>query len=241
MILEVLNYIKHTGKTTLHMCDVGWGYGYDDTFIRNVVRHYYPNVSIEVDLFDPDIDFYRDTIHKKQDNINYYSESFLTINMDQYQNKYDLIVCSEVIEHLWWAEQEICFTNFNKILKRWGLILLTTPNGSSIIKTLYGLIKRKRWDYDTFLSEHNHRYAHIGIPTLFQVIGLFVRKGFKVDKIIPSAPTSWIPVTSFHIMVNKLFKILLWVNLFFSTDNLYVVRKSEDINTNLWYNTLSAN
>ncbi len=61
---------------------------------------YFPHVTIEVDLFDPDIDFYRDTIHNKQPDITYFIESFLSIDTEVFNQKYDIIICSEVYEHL---------------------------------------------------------------------------------------------------------------------------------------------
>lgn len=240
MILEVLNYIERTKKETLTLCDVWGWYWYDDTFIKNVVHHYFPHVTITVDLFDPDINFYHGTTHNKQPDIEYHEESFLTIDMLLYKDKYDIIVCSEVIEHLWWAEQEICFVNFNRILKKWGILLLTTPNWSSILKVWFWLLQWKKNNYDTFMSEFNHRYAHIGIPTLFQILGLFVRKWFTVQSIVPSTFVSSTLVSPLSIWMNILFKILIWLNLFLSTDNLYIVTKNEEIDETKWYNTLSA-
>ena len=66
-----------------------------------MVENYFPDVLVTIDLFDPDIDFYRDTVHHKQEGITYYNTSFLTIDLAQFREKYDIIICSEVIEHLW--------------------------------------------------------------------------------------------------------------------------------------------
>lgn len=238
MIKQILHFIHRTGKKHINICDVWGGYWYDNTFIRKMVSQYFADVTIEVDLFDPDINFYRDTVHHKQEWITYYDTSFLTIDLNNFREKYDIVICSEVVEHLRWPEQEMCFAQFNNVLSFWWLLLVTTPNGSSIVKTLYWLLQRKKWEYDTFMSEHNHRYAHIGISTLFQVLWLCLRKWFEVQKIIPSTITSGILVSPISITCNYLFHILVGINLFISTDNVYVATKIAPLDTSKRYNTL---
>lgn len=176
MAKELLQYIEDSGKKSFSICDVGAGYGYDDTLFKTIIRHYYPDVTLQIDIFDPEINFYKDTTHTKQADITYYEQSFLSIDVQKYHDYYDIIICSEVVEHLWTSEQEVFFSNFNHILKVGGMVLLTTPNGSSLFKTIAGLLQRKHKQTELFAAEFNHRYAHIGVAPLFQLMGLFLRK-----------------------------------------------------------------
>lgn len=239
MTKELLEYIQRTWKKILTICDVWAGYGYDDTLFKKVVRHYYPDVEIQVDIFDPELNFYKETTHTKQEGISYYEQSFLTIDIPTYTNHYDVIICSEVVEHLRTSEQEVFFTNFNHILKIGGMILLTTPNGSSIFKTIAGLLQRKKHQKDLFEAEFNHRYAHIGVAPLFQLMGLFVRKWFELQKIYPATRLSSTRFSQINIVLNTLFRICVWVNLFFSTDILWIAEKKGWMDTTKRYNTFS--
>jgi hypothetical protein len=123
------------------------------------------------------------------------------------------------------------------VLKKWGLLLITCPNGSSILKMLVGIRQWKRNSDAVFVSEFNHRYAHIWIPTLFQVMGLFLRKGFSLHKIIPTTPMSWIRLSGFNRLLNMGLSILPYANLFMSTSNLFVWEKKEELDTKQRYNT----
>lgn len=92
--------------------------------LRKLASIYCPNTTIHVDVLDPTTDFYN-TVHHleesdigKQSKINYIEESFLAFDTQANSEKYDIILCCEVIEHLRTSEQEVFFANFNRILKK---------------------------------------------------------------------------------------------------------------------------
>lgn len=124
VITKIISYLQKSGKKHVHMCDIGGGYGYDDLLIRKIADDMALDVTIDVDVIDPTSDFYN-TVHHlsdsdiaKQKAINYREESFVHANLSKDYEKYDIVICCEVIEHLWTSEQEVFFANFNRILKK---------------------------------------------------------------------------------------------------------------------------
>jgi len=236
LFAAVKKYIDTHHVKELSICDIGGGYGYDNLLLKKLLAFYYPEVTIQVDLIDPNINFYADTTHQKQSFINYHETSFLTMDIAPLKKKYDLIICSEVVEHLWGAEQEVCFSRFNEVLKLGGIVYLTTPNGSSVLKNAFGLRHWKAKNDTYFLCEFNHRYAHIGIPTIFQTLGLFIRKSFKVDHIYPTTLFSGTNLSRFSLIANIPFLWLWRINLFFSCGNVTIAVKDKELDLTQWYN-----
>lgn len=241
-INKVLDYIKTLGKKHIHICDIGGGYGYDDLLIKRLAADQGLDIQIDVDVIDPTSDFYNKVHHLKdsdigkQNKIQYIEDSFVHMDLEEYEGKYDIIICCEVIEHLRTSEQEVFFANFNRILKKWGFIVVSNPNGSSILKGLYGIYTRIKKQNHIFEAEFNYRYSHIGVPTIFQVLGLFQRKWFQVQNIIPTTLLSSTKTSVFNLLTNKLFALFKYLNLFFTTDIVYTAIKTEEINNTKRHN-----
>jgi 2-polyprenyl-3-methyl-5-hydroxy-6-metoxy-1,4-benzoquinol methylase len=85
-------------------------------------------------------------------------------------NSFDVITSFEVLEHINNPQEEI--TNFHKILRKGGLVYLTTPNFNSLLryrlKSAYNVIT-----YPEHLSYYTKRTIH----------RLFKNKGFKNYKL----------------------------------------------------------
>ncbi len=245
VISKVLQYIKSSNKKHFKVCDIGGWYGYDDMLLKKLASIYYPDVVIDIDVLDPTTDFYNTVHHlgesdiSKQSKINYIEESFLTFDTKASAEQYDIILCCEVIEHLWTSEQEVFFANFNRILKKGGIIGITCPNGSAMFKGLYGIYTRFRKQDHIFEAEFHYRYSHIGVPTVFQVLGLFQRKGFQVHHLYATTPLSSTKATPLSIVLNKIFEACKYINLFFSTDAVYIATKKHALEEKKWYNDSS--
>lgn len=242
---SILKHLESLNASHVRIADVGGGYGYDGLLIRALAAQTMPWLTIDIDVIDPTVNFYND-VHtlqqsdiSKQNNITYIEESLLTFDTSKATEKYDIIICSEVIEHLRTSEQEIFFAQFNRILKPGGFITLTCPNGSSLFKQLIGLFTRKRKQEHLFEAEFHYRYSHIGIPTIFQVLGLFQRKWFQVEHIYPSSPVSATKVGVWTKLWTYLFRTPLRTNLFLSTTNVYVAKKDEQLDLNKRHNTIT--
>lgn len=239
---SVIAYIESSDNNDIFLCDIGWWYGYDDMLIAELMKRHCPEKKLHITVIDPTIDFYN-KVHKlnnsdivQQQHITYIEESLLTMDISEHREKYDIIICSEVIEHLLSNEQEVFFAQFNRMLKPQWLIALTCPNGSSLIKQIAWLWTRKQKNYTLFDAEFHYRYSHIGVPTLFQVIWLFVRKWFAVHHIAPSALISAFKNTRLMRIVNSILLCIPFLSLFFSTTNVYIAKKENDLDETKRYN-----
>lgn len=239
----ILTHIKQSGKKQFAVADIGGGYGYDDILLNTLIKQQFPDVTLTLDVIDPTVDFYN-TVHKleesdirKQHQITYIEQSLLTIAPDAYTHKYDILLCCEVIEHLWTNEQEVFFSQFNRMCKPDGMIALTVPNGSSTLKQLAGLYTWKRKQNHLFTAEFHYRYSHIGVPTLFQVLWLFQRKWFQVTRIFSTTPLSSTKTTLINRFFQQLFSCLGYFSLFFSTDVVYIAKKTQPLDETVWHNS----
>lgn len=242
---EIIHYILHSNKKEFVIGDIGGGYGYDDLLIQNLLHESHPEITLQIEVIDPTINFYND-VHqltasdiRAQQGITYIQQSLIDLDPAAYREKYDIIICSEVIEHLLSHEQEIFFAQFNRLLKQSGLVLLTTPNGSTVLKQLYGILHRKQWKKEIFEAEFHYRYSHIGVPTIFQVLWLFLRKWFSVQQIYPSALVSNTKVSRLNYGIQKILLCIPYINVFFSTSNVFVASKSTTVDDTKRYNAFS--
>lgn len=242
IIKKILTFVQTCDQEEVRICDVGGGYGYDGKIIVELAKKLGITKKIHIDVIDQNVNFYQDmdaSIHNtKRPEITYNELSFLDIDMSKYKEKYDIVMSSEVVEHLTTFEQEKFFVNFNGILKDHGTIYITCPNGSSVLKNLFALYSRRKQNLSTFEDEFNHRYAHIGIPTIFQAIGLFASKWFRLDHIYPTALTSGVRLNILNRIINKIGAIFPYVNLFFTCNCLFVAQKKTSIDKEKRYNSI---
>ena len=90
------------------------------------------------------------------------------------EKKFDLIICAEVIEHLF--DQESFLKNVQKILKEEGGLILTTPNfllWNNRIRMLFGQYSLKEVFYD---KSHIHLMSYNGLREKIRNSGLAIVK-----------------------------------------------------------------
>lgn len=169
--------------------------------------------------------------------------------MDDYANTFDIIISSEVIEHIWDIEKEVFFKRLNTIMKDDSLLIISNPNGSSLFKNLYHILHKNNplvQEMDFTNIEH-----HKGVPSIAEVTSLFVRKGFLLEKILPtsffSILTRWsicdmagriknIPIVLLDfLLINPVTNAMRIAPLFSST-NVFIGRKKHAIDMEKWYN-----
>ncbi len=95
------------------------------------------------------------------------------------EEKFDLVVLSEVIEHLVPAITSKTIGEIQRILKKKKIFLLSTPNIASLLKRLNLLRGRNPVIFDGFLHEGS-TYGHIREYTLAEVENLLQGNGFKI-------------------------------------------------------------
>lgn len=115
------------------------------------------------------------------------------------------------------------------------MIALSCPNGS-ILKGLFGIYTWLKKRNDIFEAEFHYRYSHIGVATVFQVLGLFQRKQFQVQDIYPTTLLSSTKLGFLTLIFNMPLFIFKYINLFFSTDLVYTAIKSTSLDEQKRYN-----
>jgi SAM-dependent methyltransferase len=127
---ELKNLRNEFGSKHIEIFDAGTGYAQYTYFIARKLR---PNNIFAVDVKEEWIKDSQEFFSSKGfSNVQFGIEDLLSIN---YENKFDLIVCIDVMEHI---ENDIAvFKNFYSALKKGGYLLINTPSafgGSDVHK-----------------------------------------------------------------------------------------------------------
>lgn len=108
-------------------------------------------------------------------------------------DEFDIVICSEVAEHL--PQPELVISQIHRVLKKNGLFLMTTPQkNGSIPARLARILKRKRGDADFYIegcemkknrlsSEQGKTgagFGHISVKTKGEWLGILKKVGFKI-------------------------------------------------------------
>ena len=93
-------------------------------------------------------------------------------------NEFDLIWCSEVIEHL--IDPKVSINEFNRVLKSDGKIIITTPNSYFWFYYIARIFGKKPRDLQN--SDHKHFFSIKAIKELFpkgKILGYFPYMVYK--------------------------------------------------------------
>lgn len=109
--------------------------------------------------------------------------------------KYDVIISSEVIEHI--VDTEYFVSEIRRILKSKGHVILTTPNLYYWLSRVKFLFAETPWNYpgvsSQFKANRNINTEHIRVNGVKEWSAFFEARGFKVlrtqglDWVVPSA------------------------------------------------------
>ncbi|MCK9568358.1 methyltransferase domain-containing protein [Candidatus Pacearchaeota archaeon] len=85
--------------------------------------------------------------------------------------KFDLIIFSEVIEHLYPEDQEIVLRELSTLLSPKGILIITCPNKACLIKKIIHIGQRisPLRKYISTLGEFNGLEGHVGEPTFSEL------------------------------------------------------------------------
>lgn len=113
---------KHRGKNKIRILDVGCGDGVYESLLPE-------QISNMAEFFGVDL-----AINQINKSRNLFVD-LKSVDLDHKQlpyndNSFDLIICSEVLEHLFFPDKVI--TECNRVLKKNGYLLLTVPNVASL-------------------------------------------------------------------------------------------------------------
>lgn len=159
-IISLLNkYLKQNQK----ILDIGCGAGTVDFFLASK-GHRVLGIDIsENALRTARINAKRFKLEKKA--------RFKLLNFPQEfpAGKYDFIICSEVMEHL--PNDKKAVATITKLLKKEGLIFITTPSSASILEKLH------------LMKKYNKRVGHLRTYSEKKWRGLIQKQGLRVLEI----------------------------------------------------------
>jgi len=138
---DIFEMIKPFLKEKLHVLDFGCGQG---AFSQRLV-----DLGIVVDACDIDTGQLKANVNRKIE-----LDLNKGIPSGRFPYKYDLILALEIIEHLQnpWKYLEDCL----KLLKKGGIIVLTTPNISNFISRLRFFMRGSLLAYEKADLKHGH-------------------------------------------------------------------------------------
>jgi 2-polyprenyl-3-methyl-5-hydroxy-6-metoxy-1,4-benzoquinol methylase len=173
IIAEVDRYValKHTPQ--LDILDAGCGGGFV-AFQLADKGHWV----VGVDISEKAIESCRKCIAPVAD---FYIGNIASMRLDK---SFDVIVCSEVLEHIDHVDIALC--NLYDHLKSNGLLILTVPNGYSlrelfINRTALGRLISRHAETDWFDSKFQQ---HVNFWTLQQIKALLIIHGFELLKVV---------------------------------------------------------
>ncbi|MEO8398541.1 MAG: methyltransferase domain-containing protein [Ignavibacteriaceae bacterium] len=187
----------------IEIYDAGTGYAQYAYFMAKKLQ---PNNIYAVDVKDKWIkdaeDFF---VQQKLSNVKFGIEDLTEIN---YENKFDLIVCVDVMEHI--NEDVKVFNNFFRALKKDGYLLINTPS-------IFGGSDVHDEGEESFVSEHaRDGYSFEDLKTKLEPIGFTVHRsiytyGFWGDKswrLGIKYPMQMLNVSKFFLIILPLYYLI---------------------------------
>lgn len=154
--------------------DVGCGDGYHACLLNSL-----PGVREKVSItgIDPvSLDIRTATLTAESlqyDNVRFLQGS--ADKLDFQDSGFDIVLCSDVIEHL--PDPEQCLREIKRVLKPGGTMILTTPNDTSAVKALLNALRNRQ------SAMHGIDDDHISVKGLGAWLALVRKTGFRVTDI----------------------------------------------------------
>jgi SAM-dependent methyltransferase len=137
---ELREIRKRFGVSNIDIYDAGSGFGQYTYFMAKKLK---PCNILSVDVKEDWINDCKNFFKQKEiTNVSFSIEDLTSIN---HQNKFDLIVCVDVMEHI--QEDVIVFNNFINALKKGGYLLINSPS-------IYGGSDVHQDEEVSFIGEH---------------------------------------------------------------------------------------
>ncbi len=105
----------------------------------------------------------------------------LNRDMPYKKNEFDHVVCAEVVEHI--ENPYHLLRQANKVMKKGGCLVITTPNIANVFSRLKFLITGKFFCF----SDEERRLGHLNPIPWWEMEEALEKCGFKVEKKVASA------------------------------------------------------
>lgn len=160
----IINFLKETGKLKGSVLDYGCGRGH-------LLKHL-----LALDLECYAVDFSEESIEMLNEKFRGYQNwkqgtviSNLAILYPD--NFFDVICCTEVLEHLSTVSLHAAFTELKRVLKPEGIVIITTPFTENLEQSMA---------YCPFCQSEFHKMQHFRSFTIDDMESLLKSEGFKV-------------------------------------------------------------
>lgn len=207
---QISNLILNNFDNNISIADIGCGEG---ALALRLYDEGYKNIT----CFDIDTDQFKLESIK----IEKYDANIPITN--QIKNKYDLVICVEIIEHIWSPYQ--LMHDIKEILKPGGFVILSTPNIQSSLSRIIYLIDG---DFHQF-KDSDLSYGHINPISSFYFRNILKELEYDIVKKIPGGTWGKIIVPKFKYIKNISVTIKTFIGniLYFFLSTLYPIMKGD--------------
>jgi 2-polyprenyl-3-methyl-5-hydroxy-6-metoxy-1,4-benzoquinol methylase len=167
-----LSYLKRLEREAevLNILDVGSAFG--KALFELQRNEQYPHNYLGVDIDKEGIEFSKKYAANFPSRFNFRLQDISKPGWGKELNrKFDLIIFSEVIEHLYPKDQKIILQELSTLLSPRGILIITCPNKACLIKRIIRFGQRipKLRKYLMTLGEFKGSEGHVGEPTFSEL------------------------------------------------------------------------
>lgn len=174
-------------KTNLEILDAGCGIGFFlptlSQFAKNIWAVDYAGASLQYAKFMSQKKKLKNIFFKKVD---------LADNLPFSDEKFDLIICLSVLEHIKALKKVI--VNFKRVLKKKGVLIAGYPNEDNLLFCLFQYLEKKFWRPKVFKAQKGTKLIHVSSP---KQINSEIRKNFYIEE---TSNINLLPKVSFYIL-----------------------------------------
>ena len=85
------------------------------------------------------------------------------------KNYFDVVVMNDVLEHV--EDEKKSLDETHRVLKKDGIVILSSPNISNCVARIYHLLTGKMWLFKTFTTDHINPISYWEIERIFKESG----------------------------------------------------------------------
>jgi len=176
--------LKKSKKSHFEILDIGCGKG-TDVFMLNALLKIFSLRFTAIDISPVSIEF-ANMLREMRGDRNCFFKVGNAEKLEFDDDTFDVILCSEIIEHL--PKPERCLAEIYRVLKMKGLAIITTPNPRNIAKRIIPKKSMQKIDEEQKWCFQRHgnlapETGHISEKSCKEWRNLSMKVGFKIEAI----------------------------------------------------------